>query len=127
MPTMPQRKRKVSFLKILILLILFGRYWFCCLEICITYVFRFCWHRSYSNRNYANPSGNAPKAGNPVVSLPTFTVNLADPLGRRYIRLTLEVEVNSEDAAAELTNSTAKVRDAINLLLSSKSYADLAL
>ena len=61
-----------------------------------------------------------------VVALPTFMVNLADPLGRRYIKLTIEVEVNSEQAAIELQNNAAKVRDAINLLLSSKSYADLA-
>ncbi len=61
-----------------------------------------------------------------VVTLPTFLVNLADPLGRRYIKLTLDVEVVSPAAAAELESSQAKVRDAIILLLSSKSYVDLA-
>lgn len=61
-----------------------------------------------------------------VVTLPTFLVNLADPLGRRYIKLTLDVEVVSPEAAAELESSQAKVRDAIILLLSSKSYVDLA-
>ena len=53
-------------------------------------------------------------------------VNLADPLGRRYIKLTVDVEVNSPEAAAELERSAPKVRDAVNMLLSSKSYADLA-
>ncbi|UZP66230.1 flagellar basal body-associated FliL family protein [Desulfovibrio mangrovi] len=61
-----------------------------------------------------------------VVTLPTFLVNLADPLGRRYIKLTLDVEVVNPDVAAELEGAQAKVRDAVILLLSSKSYADLA-
>ena len=61
-----------------------------------------------------------------VVNLPTFLVNLADPLGRSYIKLTLDVEVVSPEAAAELTSAQPKVRDAVILLLSSKSYADLA-
>jgi len=61
-----------------------------------------------------------------VVTLPTFLVNLADPLGRRYIKLTLDVEVINPEAAQELEGSQAKVRDAVILLLSSKSYADLA-
>jgi len=61
-----------------------------------------------------------------VVTLPTFLVNLSDPLGRRYIKLQLDVEVVDADAAASLESKGARVRDAIILLLSSKSYADLA-
>ncbi|MFV0348754.1 MAG: flagellar basal body-associated protein FliL [Halodesulfovibrio sp.] len=61
-----------------------------------------------------------------VVTLPTFLVNLADPLGRRYIKLTLDVEVVNPEVAKELEAAQAKVRDAVILLLSSKSYADLA-
>jgi flagellar FliL protein len=53
-------------------------------------------------------------------------VNLADPLGRRYIKLTLDVEVVNPEIAKELEAAQAKVRDAVILLLSSKSYADLA-
>ena len=61
-----------------------------------------------------------------VVTLPSFLVNLSDPLGRRYIKLTLDVEVTDQDAASVLESASAKVRDAVILLLSSKSYADLA-
>ena len=61
-----------------------------------------------------------------VVTLPTFLVNLADPLGRRYLKLTVEVEVLNGDVVEEVNMSEAKVRDAIILLLSSKSYTDLA-
>ncbi|MCA1944410.1 MAG: flagellar basal body-associated FliL family protein [Desulfovibrio sp.] len=61
-----------------------------------------------------------------MVTLPTFLVNLADPLGRRYLKMTLDVELVNKAAAEELNKQTPKVRDAIILLLSSKSYADLA-
>lgn len=61
-----------------------------------------------------------------VAKLPTFLVNLADPTGRRYLKLTMEVEVGSDTTAKELEGQSAKVRDAVILLLSSKSYSDLA-
>ncbi len=61
-----------------------------------------------------------------MVSLPTFLVNLADPLGRRYLKLTLDVEMRDKDSAEKLQKSESKVRDAIILLLSSKTFADLS-
>lgn len=67
-----------------------------------------------------------PAPGLEPVALPTFLVNLADPLGRRYIKLTIEVQVKNEEAAKDLQANLSRVRDQINLLLSSKSYADLA-
>lgn len=60
------------------------------------------------------------------VTLPTFMVNLADPLGRRYIKLTLEIEVNGEETVTAVNENMPRIRDSIILLLSSKSYADLA-
>lgn len=61
-----------------------------------------------------------------IVTLQTFLVNLADPLGRRYVKMTLDVEVTDAKAAEQLNNNAPKVRDAVILLLSSKTYADLA-
>lgn len=66
------------------------------------------------------------KAKTEIVTLPTFVVNLADPLGRRYLKLTVDVEMADQKAAEELRSSTPKVRDAIILLLSSKTFADLS-
>jgi flagellar FliL protein len=61
-----------------------------------------------------------------TVSLPTFVVNLADPLGRRYLKLGIDVEVVSEEATAELNKKQPMVKDALILLLSSKTYQDLS-
>ncbi|MCK9238894.1 flagellar basal body-associated FliL family protein [Desulfocurvus sp.] len=61
-----------------------------------------------------------------LVSLPTFLVNLADPLGRRYLKLSMDVELRNKDAAEKIKKNEPKVRDAVNLLLSSKTFADLS-
>lgn len=60
-----------------------------------------------------------------LVTLPVFVVNLADPLGRRYLKLGLDVEVIDARSANELKQSESRVRDAVILLLSSKTYNDI--
>lgn len=60
------------------------------------------------------------------VPLPDLTVNLADPGGTRYLKIGMEVELNAPEAAQELTAQNARVRDAIILLLSSKTVAALS-
>jgi len=60
-----------------------------------------------------------------VVSLPPFIVNLADPLGRRYLKVSIDVEVVSEAAAQKLEDSMPEVKDALLLLLSSKSFSEV--
>ncbi len=61
-----------------------------------------------------------------TMTLPTFVVNLADPLGRRYLKLGVDVELVSEEAVAELSKKEPMVKDALILLLSSKTYQDLS-
>ncbi|MFP4083512.1 MAG: flagellar basal body-associated protein FliL [Desulfonatronovibrio sp.] len=60
-----------------------------------------------------------------TVELEPFVVNLADPLGRRYLRTTLQVEVVDGSAASDIERFMPRVRDSIILLLSSKSYTEL--
>lgn len=61
-----------------------------------------------------------------IVTLSPFIVNLADPLGRRFLRMTLDVEVLNKTVVSDLQNAESRIRDAIILLLSSKSFSDLA-
>lgn len=71
--------------------------------------------------------GKEGKAGETqLVTLPPFLVNLADPLGRRYLKLTMDVEVKDEAAKAEVAKNEAKIKDALLLLLSSKTFQDLS-
>jgi len=61
-----------------------------------------------------------------LVPLPVFLVNLADPLGRRYLKLGLEVEVRDADVVAAMTKYEAKIKDSLLLYLSSLTYDSLA-
>jgi flagellar FliL protein len=70
--------------------------------------------------------GAAVEGGGELVSIPPFLVNLADPQGRRYLKLALDVEVKDKLAADELNKNMSKVKDSLLLLLSSKTYEDLA-
>lgn len=66
-----------------------------------------------------------PRSGGLVLPLPPVTVNLSDPGGRRYLKLGMEVEVNA-DVAAELKANSARIRDAVIMLLAGKSYGDIS-
>ena len=80
----------------------------------------------------ATPQVTEKKATTPVtvtgigVPLPEFTTNLADPLGQRFIRINIEVEVVDQKVVDEMTKLNARIRDSVILLLSSKTYADVA-
>jgi flagellar FliL protein len=71
---------------------------------------------------------DAPTAPQPgrTIPLPAFATNLADPLGQRLIRLKIELEVSDPKVREEVERNTARVRDAVLLLLSSKTYADIS-
>ncbi len=75
----------------------------------------------------AEEAENASKVApaGPLVPLEPFVVNLADPMGRRYLKMTLDVEVLDEAASADLATAMPKVKDSLLLLLSSKSFEDI--
>ncbi len=64
--------------------------------------------------------------GGQLVTLDSFVVNLSDPMGRRYLKTTMDVEVADSAAAAELTAAMPKVKDTLLLLLSSKSFEEIS-
>lgn len=61
-----------------------------------------------------------------TMPLDPFLVNLADKESRRYLKLKVELEVDGEGTAKELEKYTPNIRDALILLLSSKTYLDIA-
>ena len=68
--------------------------------------------------------GGKDKPASNNVALPPFVVNLADPNARRYLKVVLEVEVTSNPELLE--DNKAKIRDALLMLLSSKTSQDLS-
>lgn len=67
-----------------------------------------------------------PRSNTQIVPLPVFTVNLSDAATTRYLKVGMEIELSSPEAAQEIQNQMVKIRDSIIILLSSKTYADLS-
>lgn len=70
------------------------------------------------------PSG-LPRSAGQVLPLPSITVNLSDSGGRRYLKLGMEVEVNA-DVSAEIKAQSARIRDAVIMLLAGKTFNDIS-
>lgn len=124
----PKKKGKLKWILLLLFLVLFGGggagawyYFFSDLP-------------GSKNASAAGEDGGAPvqtvKTQNApdlqTATLDPFLANLADPLGKRYIKVTFEVEIVDPKVAEELVRQKPKIRDSIITLLSSKTYADLA-
>lgn len=66
------------------------------------------------------------QAAERTATLDPFLVNLSDPLGRRYIKLTIAVEVVAPEVIKELEMQKPRIRDRVITLLTSKTFEDLA-
>lgn len=74
----------------------------------------------------AAPSeATSPQESPTLVSPEPFLVNLADPLGKRYLRVSFDIEVTSPVTAQEMQKRVSHVRDSILLVLSSKRFDDI--
>lgn len=61
-----------------------------------------------------------------VVPLETFIVNLAGSKGRKVLKVNMELEAKGEDVIQEIENRKAQIRDFIIIILSSKTYEEVA-
>ncbi|MCU0589662.1 MAG: flagellar basal body-associated FliL family protein [Syntrophobacteraceae bacterium] len=53
-------------------------------------------------------------------------VNLADPGGKRYLKLGMKVELNNDRVLEEVKNRSFQIKDAMLMVLSSKEFDDIA-
>jgi len=82
----------------------------------------------------AVPDKAKPEEIGAVVSVDTFIVNLADPGGNRYLRVTMDLELvgkpadksGGKTAGDELAKRMPQIRDAILMILSTKRYVDIS-
>jgi flagellar FliL protein len=80
------------------------------------------------------PDKAKPEEIGAVVSMDTFIVNLADPGGNRYLRVTMDLELAGKPAdksagktaGDELAKRMPQIRDAILMILSTKRYSDIS-
>ena len=69
----------------------------------------------------APPKPAAPAAKPTFVAVPPIVVNLADASGRRFIRLSVSVEVSSAEGEVAVRENVPKIIDAFQLYLRSQS------
>ncbi|MGD8285222.1 MAG: flagellar basal body-associated FliL family protein [Desulfobacterales bacterium] len=73
--------------------------------------------------------GKAPEAQpllGPIFPLDTFIVNLADKGGNRYLRITMDLELNDSAMENELEKRLPQVRDSILMILPTKRFEDIS-
>ena len=62
----------------------------------------------------------------PIYALETFIVNLADKGGKRYLRVTMALELGNNELESEVEKRLPQVRDSILMILPSKQFADVS-
>ncbi|MCK5508922.1 MAG: flagellar basal body-associated FliL family protein [Desulfobacterales bacterium] len=62
----------------------------------------------------------------PVYSLDTFIVNLADKGGRRFLRITMVLELNDESFVEEMDKRLSQIKDSILMILPTKRFEDIS-
>jgi flagellar FliL protein len=62
----------------------------------------------------------------PIFPLETFIVNLADKGGKRYLRITIDLELDSEELESEVAKRLPQVRDSILTILPTKRFEDIS-
>ena len=62
----------------------------------------------------------------PLYTLDTMIVNLADHGGKRYLRVTMALELSESDAVATIENRLPQIRDAVLMILPTKKYDDVS-
>ena len=60
-----------------------------------------------------------------MFSLEQFVVNLSDPQGKRYLRLTISLELESLEAVDRATKLVPKLRDMVIVLLTSLTFEEV--
>jgi len=61
----------------------------------------------------------------PTKKLETFIVNLADKDGSRYLRISMDLELENKETAQVIDKRLPKIRDAILTILPTKKYEDI--
>jgi flagellar FliL protein len=62
----------------------------------------------------------------PLYTLDTMIVNLADHGGKRYLRVTMALELSDTEAVGTIESRLPQIRDAVLMILPTKTYDDVS-
>jgi flagellar FliL protein len=78
------------------------------------------------NASGAKAKKQPPDGIGPIYPLEAFIVNLNEPLGKRYLKAKIELEMDSEAVRAEIDRRLPQFRDAILSMMSSKTFQEVS-
>lgn len=82
------------------------------------------------SKSSGGEQGDAPKKEkeheNIVQEMDTFLVNLVDPGGKRFLKVTMKMKLNSPQAQDEFKGRQFEMRDIVLMLLTSKEYEEVS-
>jgi flagellar FliL protein len=89
-------------------------------------VFFVVWNKTsfFSSQAEKVPENNS-EVIRSVYSLDTFIVNLADKGGRRFLRVTMDLELKDESLAGEIDKRLSQIRDSILMIIPTKRFEDI--
>ena len=89
-------------------------------------VFFVVWNKTsfFSSQTEKVPENNS-EVIRSVYSLDTFIVNLADKGGRRFLRVTMDLELKDESLAGEIDKRLSQIKDSILMILPTKRFEDI--
>jgi flagellar FliL protein len=61
----------------------------------------------------------------PKYHMETFIVNLADPKGKRYLRLTMDLEMDKETLRDEIEKRVPQIRNTILMIIPTRTVEDI--
>ncbi len=76
--------------------------------------------------NPDDPKVEPPEELGVLYPITPFIVNLVDPSGKRYLKLTLSLELENAELKVEVDNRLPQIQDGILVLLSTKSFTDIS-
>lgn len=82
-------------------------------------------NREGSGKESKQESMTNPLKLGPVMKLDPFIVNLSGAGGRNYLKMEISLELDNAVVQTEIDNKMPRVKDAILLLLSSKSFEEI--
>ena len=62
----------------------------------------------------------------PIFSLDTFIVNLADDGGNRYLRVTMDLELDNEKLQEEINKRLPQIKDQVLMILPTRRFEDIS-
>lgn len=62
----------------------------------------------------------------PLYALDTMIVNLSDHGGKRYLRVTMALELSDPESVATIESRLPQIRDAVLMILPTKTYDDVS-